>query len=468
MHVIGVVKDSGKAEFAAFESKSDASAFWTRTISEAGEASVGNEAVRELRLFIVDTAVPAGAITDVSEQNLQPTKVYRLAEHRSLEEKVRTGGPGSVNQEVQARIDREVKGMASDYKIGAEADARKLQQRLEKIAKTGTADAADFADLFDHAYSVKAQGGTFGYPLMTFLGDRLFKLLERLQSKGTMGGWGINAIGAHVSAMGIVLTRDIKGDGGDLGRQVIANMDRAVREGPGKPANAAAQPPKEAAKPEAEAAQPPKEAPMPEAEAAKPEAGVISQEGLLALLGATPADAAPGPAVPSRKKAGVADREDTYGTKIAWSEAFSVGIEALDDDHKYLFDLVHEYSAMTTDERGIFLTDTVFSALLEYAGFHFAREEAAMMICHYPSIDRHREEHGRLVETVKQVRAEYVLLSESGAKNRILALMQEWIVEHVIKSDFDYRDAMRRHEVEISARLREMAVPKNWANGGGQ
>ncbi len=91
-----------------------------------------------------------------------------------------------------------------------------------------------------------------------------------------------------------------------------------------------------------------------------------------------------------------------------------------------------------------------------------------MMICHYPAIDRHREEHGRLVETVKQVRAEYVLLSESGAKNRILALMQEWIVEHVIKSDFDYRDAMRRHEVEISARLREMAVPKNWANGGGQ
>ena len=187
MHVIGIVKKSGKAEFAAFESKTDASAFWTRTISEAGEASEGDEEVRELQLFIVDTAVPVDAIKDVAEKNLQPTKVYRLADHPSLSKKVRTDGPGCVTREVQARIDKEVKGMGPAYKDGAEADTRKIQKRLEKIAKTGTADATDIADLCDHAYNIKAQGGTFGYPLMTSLGDRLLKILEKLRSTGTMG-----------------------------------------------------------------------------------------------------------------------------------------------------------------------------------------------------------------------------------------------------------------------------------------
>ena len=139
---------------------------------------------------------------------------------------------------------------------------------------------------------------------------------------------------------------------------------------------------------------------------------------------------------------------------------------AVHDDHKYLIHLVHEFSGMAEDGRGVFLTDTVFSALLEYARVHFAREETAMAIGGYAFIDRHREDHKRLVETVVRIRDEFVMSPEGRARDRILALMQRWLVEHVMGADLDFRDAVRGHEAEIAAKLREMNMPVNWAKAG--
>ncbi|TQV79712.1 Hpt domain-containing protein [Denitrobaculum tricleocarpae] len=77
------------------------------------------------------------------------------------------------------------------------------------------------------AHDIKGQGGSFGYPLVTAIGNSLSALLkhERLLSDP-----GLELLSAHLAALTAIMDKAIQGDGGDLGSSYVERLDALVTE----------------------------------------------------------------------------------------------------------------------------------------------------------------------------------------------------------------------------------------------
>ena len=96
---------------------------------------------------------------------------------------------------------------------------------LERKYQAAIAEEMDWSDaIIDMrgiAHDIKGQGGSFGYPLVTYIGDSLSTLLkhERLLSDT-----GLKLLAEHVSALRTILDKAIEGDGGDLGESYVQRL----------------------------------------------------------------------------------------------------------------------------------------------------------------------------------------------------------------------------------------------------
>ncbi len=126
-------------------------------------------------------------------------------------------------------------------------------------------------------------------------------------------------------------------------------------------------------------------------------------------------------------------------TSFNWKPEYSVGNDAIDNDHKGLFALVSELGE--ADISGGFLDD-ILQRLEDYAEGHFAREEALMRKIGYPEYDAHVHEHSAFVEWLETVQKTYRRAAESPflIGDVVNDFLKEWLVEHILEEDMKYRD----------------------------
>lgn len=103
-----------------------------------------------------------------------------------------------------------------------------LRQDVEKIQGLFRSAETDLAGRNGHidairrlSHELRGQGGTFGYPLVTEIGDSLCKLLEMLK---TVEPGHLPLLKSHVDALRAVAGADIKGDGGAIGRELTQTL----------------------------------------------------------------------------------------------------------------------------------------------------------------------------------------------------------------------------------------------------
>ena len=122
-----------------------------------------------------------------------------------------------------------------------------------------------------------------------------------------------------------------------------------------------------------------------------------------------------------------------------WSESMSVGVPLIDSDHRALIDLINrlhdalEYGAGPSD------MDQVFQSLVAYIEFHFAREEAVLAACGYPSLAEHQAEHDRFTADMRYTRDRYFSGGEAGLGPHLLAFLKDWLNNHILVEDMAYR-----------------------------
>lgn len=148
----------------------------------------------------------------------------------SLKNKVREGGPGAVDLETLERAEKVIADMADSYLEWVQEDLKKLDDCYKdmQVAEPPRADAAE--GLFQVAHDIKGQGGSFGYDLMTVIGNELCRLLERQQSFDSAE---LQAIKVHIDAMKLVIQNKMTGDGGANGKALVAGIrqvgDKLIR-----------------------------------------------------------------------------------------------------------------------------------------------------------------------------------------------------------------------------------------------
>ena len=139
----------------------------------------------------------------------------------TLKKKVKASGPGAVDLGTLERAEAVIADMTDNYVEWAAKDLAKIYQALENL-KAEKKDRKDaLARIFQLSHDMKGQGGSFGYTLMTILGGNLCNFVENLEDAGSAE---IEVIQLHINAMALVIARQMKGDGGKEGVQLLKGL----------------------------------------------------------------------------------------------------------------------------------------------------------------------------------------------------------------------------------------------------
>lgn len=130
--------------------------------------------------------------------------------------------------EVLARAQAAVEDLAKGYTTWARADVERACKALQAAVSDAPQRAQHIEALFRVAHDLKGQGASFGYPLVTRLADSLCKLTrDRGRSYEDRH---LDLARSHLDAMLLVLTKEIKGDGGQVGAELAAKLKGRVDE----------------------------------------------------------------------------------------------------------------------------------------------------------------------------------------------------------------------------------------------
>ena len=102
-------------------------------------------------------------------------------------------------------------------------DIAGIEAALEQARQDPEGHEALVSDIFGRAMDLKSQGGSFGYTLISEIGDSLKRFTEGRKGVSKRD---IDIIAAHVDAMRAVLLQGIRGEGGKVGRQIVAGLQQ--------------------------------------------------------------------------------------------------------------------------------------------------------------------------------------------------------------------------------------------------
>ncbi len=122
---------------------------------------------------------------------------------------------------------------------------------------------------------------------------------------------------------------------------------------------------------------------------------------------------------------------------ISWDGSYSVGIEAMDNDHKQLLSLINSLQTAV-----YYPTDEAFERkalreLVDYTKYHFQREEDLLREHDYPDYAPHKKEHEDMIAKVRDFCQAY----EKDRERTIYDLTQflkTWLIEHINGTDQKY------------------------------
>ncbi|MEI6557516.1 MAG: bacteriohemerythrin [Rhodospirillaceae bacterium] len=132
---------------------------------------------------------------------------------------------------------------------------------------------------------------------------------------------------------------------------------------------------------------------------------------------------------------------------IEWRPAMAIDNAALDDDHRYLIGLINSVEALCQQsfDQGALLK--ILGSLKYYTVYHFVREEAAQRAAGFPHAEAHALEHKQLIATVDQavalVSQEITPDKHERIRAEITALLNGWLIQHIIKHDIPMRPYVR-------------------------
>jgi len=143
----------------------------------------------------------------------------------TLKSKVTVGGPNAVDEAALKRAENVIANMKNSYIDWVSSDFERVQDAYKRLVG-GEGDRAENLDeIFAVAHDMKGQGGSFGYELVTAIGNHLCRLIENFgdQNPNEVEN---EAIRIHIDAMKLVISQDLSGDGGETGTAILQGIQK--------------------------------------------------------------------------------------------------------------------------------------------------------------------------------------------------------------------------------------------------
>lgn len=122
---------------------------------------------------------------------------------------------------------------------------------------------------------------------------------------------------------------------------------------------------------------------------------------------------------------------------VDWNDSMSVGVRAIDQQHRQLLALINELHDAMTQGQGTRVLQQIVDGLIEYTNVHFATEESYLDACNYVDCTAHKKQHRDFVAQVTDFKQGF----DEGRLMLTLDVMSflgEWLVDHIQGSDASY------------------------------
>ena len=119
---------------------------------------------------------------------------------------------------------------------------------------------------------------------------------------------------------------------------------------------------------------------------------------------------------------------------IAWTEAYSVKIKSIDDQHKKLIDLSNQLHDAMSAGKGRETVGQTLGGLIEYTRTHFAFEEKLMTVQAYPAAPQHKAEHESLTRQVVELQGKF-LTGQATVTLEVMKFLKDWLTNHILSVD---------------------------------
>lgn len=138
--------------------------------------------------------------------------------------KAKVGPPtaGGVDLEALERAEAIIANLTDSYLDWVQEDLAKIQTAYDEMAAAGAKTKADIDKVFQVAHDIKGQGGSFGYNLMTVVGNQLCRFLEKKES---LTASEIQAVKVHIDTMKLIIAQKMTGDGGAEGAKLLKGLE---------------------------------------------------------------------------------------------------------------------------------------------------------------------------------------------------------------------------------------------------
>ena len=130
---------------------------------------------------------------------------------------------------------------------------------------------------------------------------------------------------------------------------------------------------------------------------------------------------------------------------MRWSEAYSTGVERIDEQHKMLFRMSEDFRAAFDEGRGARVYANLLESLDLYTRSHFGLEERCMAACHCPAARRNSTAHAGFIEMVGDFQTRHATHGYDGRDaHQLVDFVDRWLSSHIAGIDVELRDSATR------------------------
>lgn len=131
---------------------------------------------------------------------------------------------------------------------------------------------------------------------------------------------------------------------------------------------------------------------------------------------------------------------------LIWSDALSLGVDAIDKDHQTIVKMINKVSHHPAENKEM---DEIIGELVTYTCYHFRREEMIMEICAHPGLEEHRSQHRILADKMNSFADNWRKTHDPETLQKLQGLLRGWWYDHIMKVDREITQYTKGNEQKI-------------------
>ncbi len=139
-------------------------------------------------------------------------------------------------------------------------------------------------------------------------------------------------------------------------------------------------------------------------------------------------------------------------SKIEWDDSLSVGVAAIDDQHKNWIECFNSAAEAVEAKHETAQVIKTLAFLVDYTEDHFSTEEKYMTENDYPGLAEHKEKHDELKKTLADLVRDF---QEEGATRPLAdgmdTFLGNWLANHIHEVDMKFSSFVREKGITIPA-----------------